>query len=391
MGKAPFYVRPLAKKGKALAKKPKASSGFDYPAQAVGSSKWKGSDGQPVNVFVDPSTGASGQAAAQNVLTQIDTLMAAFDAVFGVQGQGGNVIVCPDFGGAYHYGCDFSNGGDWYESNEGTDVVVGLAVAEIVESYMGLQSKGWNCGGSGGEALSRVLAEIATGGANGAMVDYAAGTSWDGSDWISRDQGTDGDYPSIGCGVLYLWWMISQGFSIQAIVQAGEPDGTLSTNYAALTGKPSTQAFNDFKNAVQKAGGPSSDNPFNAPNPAWPTGPGPSPGPGPIPTPTPTPGPAAAQIVVNQDVAAGSYDLITADQKKAIHGLLDQIAAALPSDSLAVVPVELRAALAARHLSFGTLFTIIAMLIAFIDKGDFSPAALTQLLSAIMGLLGGVA
>lgn len=150
-----------------------------------------------------------------------------------------------------------------------------------------------NCGGSGGEGLSRVLAEIVSGGPNGSLSPFASGPAWDGTDWISKDQGTDSDYPSIGCSVLYLWWMLKT-YTMAQIVQAGEPDGTLASNYAALTGKPKTQAFSDFQAAVAAAGGPTSDNPFGTPTPPWqgvpPTPPPVPPTPPPVP-PTPPPVP----------------------------------------------------------------------------------------------------
>ncbi len=218
------------------------------------------------------------------------------DVVFGVRGQAGNVIVCASpfggvtdgTGGAYHYGCSFgpgqSGGSDWYEdvATGNPDLTFGLVMAEVCESYMGLQGKGWNCGGSGGEGLSRFLAEIVSGGPNGALSAFSSGSSWDGTDWISRDQGTDQDYPSIGCAILYCWWMTKLGFTPAEIVQAGEPDGTLASNYAALTGKPKGQAFADFSRAVGIVGH-ASDNPWNAPTPPYPPiGPPPPPPPPPV-------------------------------------------------------------------------------------------------------------
>jgi hypothetical protein len=263
--------------------KPKLAGGFDFPTQLVGKSIWVGSDGGGVNILYDPATGAAGLAAANDVLAGIDALMTYCDAVFGVKGKSGNVIVCDvgnatdGTGGAYHYGCSFNAdgaGSDWYE-DVSPDVreTFGLVMAEVCESYMGLQAKGWNCGGSGGEGLSRFLAEIVSGGPNGSLGAFSSGSAWDGTDWISRDQGTDQDYPSIGCSILYLWWMTAQGYTVPQLVQAGEPDGTLASNYAALTGKPKTQAFADFKAAVQAVGGPGGfqgDNPWNAPTPPYP-------------------------------------------------------------------------------------------------------------------------
>jgi hypothetical protein len=272
--------------------KPDASTGFDFPTTKLGSSSWLGNDGLPVNILYDPATGANGLACAQNALKGINDLMSYCDAVFGVKGMGGNVIIAAvngatnGTGGAYHYGCSFgAAGGDWYEDvSQDAVETFGLVMAEVCESYMGLQNKGWNCGGSGGEGLSRFLAEIVSGGPNGSLGAFSSGASWDGTDWISRDQGTDQDYPSIGCAVLYCWWMTKLGYTVAQIVGAGEPDGTLASNYAALTGKPATQAFQDFKAAVAAVGGPGGfqgDNPFNAPIPPWPpSAPPPPPPPG---------------------------------------------------------------------------------------------------------------
>jgi hypothetical protein len=251
---------------------PRAAKGLDYPAVEVGRSTWLGVDGNPVVVLVDPSTGQDGAAAGAMILARIDAAMTWCDSIFGVRGLGGNAIVAAvggetdGTGGAYHYGCGFgADGGDWYaDVAPDPEMTLGLMVAEIVESYMGLQSRGWNCGGSGGEALSRVLAECQSGGANGALAEYASGPSYDGSNWIDADQGTDGDYPSIGCGVLYLYWLLSQGYTLAAIAQAGEPGGVLAGNYAALTGRPASEAWPAFSAAVQAIGTVTSDDPWSA-------------------------------------------------------------------------------------------------------------------------------
>jgi hypothetical protein len=264
------------------AKRPvrKAAGQFDYPTTLVGNTQWVGQDGIGVTVYYDPSLGQQGLDLANNILPRLEDLMVYLDTVFGVKGKGGNVIIAPlstghdGSGGAYHYNCAFNvdapGGSDWYEDAAfgNPDLTFGLVMAEVCESYMGLQAKGWNCGGSGGEGLSRFLAEVVTGGASGSMSAYAAGPSWDGTDWISRDQGTDQDYPSIGCSILYVWWMTSLGYTVPQIVQAGEQDGTLSANYAVLTGKPASQAFTDFRVGI--TGTINSDNPYNAQNPPYP-------------------------------------------------------------------------------------------------------------------------
>ncbi len=324
----PVRVNACRARLKAHVSKPKSAGGFDYPTALVGKTTWVGSDGGPVNVYYDPSLGAAGKALAQNILGRMDDLMAYCDWAFGVNGKAGNVIIAALDGatdgsaGAYHMGCSFNSdapGSDWYEdySRGNPDEVFGLVMAEVCESYMGLQGRGINCGGSGGEGVSRFLAEIVSGGPNGALRDYASGPSWNGADWISRDQGTDGDYPSIGCSILYCWWMVSLGYTPAQIIQAGEPGGVLAGNYHKLTGKPAAQAFADFKAAVAKAGGPTSDNPWGVATPPYPQGgtpvPAPKPGPTPVPTPTPvpapTPAPAPAPSPVKQAIDAWFTDM----------------------------------------------------------------------------------
>lgn len=307
-----------------------ARQGFDVPATRLGQSTWLGSDGKPVTVYYDPGV-PSALAAAQHALAGIDALMAYCDWAFGVKGQGGNVLICNvQGGGAYHYGCDFANGGDWYEqAYADARETLGLVMAEVCESYMGFQAKGWNCGGSGGEGLSRYLAEIASGGPGGSLGGFVSGPSWDGTDWISRDQGTDQNYPSIGCAVLYLWWMTKLGYTPAQITQAGEPDGTLASNYAVLTGKPAGQAFADFKAAVQAVGGPGGfqgDNPFNAAVPSYPL-PGPTPPPPPPPPPPPVPGCTKAQIKASVNSAFGKLEAQNPRMRfllKEINVLIDQ-------------------------------------------------------------------
>jgi hypothetical protein len=283
-----------------------------------------------VTVLYDPATGATGLTTALSVLKRVDSLMQFLDEVFGTRGFSGNVIVAPDFGGAYHADCNFNalgSGSDWYISESGQDTTFGLVMAEACESYMGLQNKGWNCGGSGGEGLSRFLAEVATGGATVAMAAYTSGPSWDGLDWITHDQGTDQDYSSIGCSVLYFWWMISQGFTVRQLCQTGAPDGTLASNYALLTKKPAGQAFANFKSAVAAivgSGSMTNDNPWNAATPPFPPA---VPTPTPTPTPTPAPAPApTAGLTLDDAIAAVHegidsirpwYNLLTAEQAEA--------------------------------------------------------------------------
>lgn len=318
-----------------------------FSATLVGNTTWLGSDGGPVGVWYETALGASGLAVAQACLAKMDDLMAYNDAIFGVKGKSGNVIVCSTpfqgatdgSGGAFHYGCAFNAdgaGSDWYECMGPADLVFGLVMAEVCESYMGLQGKKIDCGGSGGEGLSRFLAEIVSGGPGGALAAFASGSAWDGTDWISRDQGTDGDYPSIGCAILYCWWMTHLGYTVAQIVHAGEPDGTLASNYAALTGKPKAQAFADFKAAVAAAGGPTGDNPWNAPTPPWQGVPVPTPVPVPVPTPVPVPAPTTdcvhrMNLWFARVVLANARHHQTVAWVKAVQKAMDEEAAKFPN------------------------------------------------------------
>lgn len=291
---------------------------MSMPMPKAGSSSWLGQDGKPVNV-----SGNNGALVA-DVLTRIDDLMKFNDFMFGVRGYGGNVILTDNGtnGGAFHMGCDFVNGGDWYEAlysppspaGQPGGITFGLVQAEVVESYMGIAFNGGvktiDCGDSFGEALSRYLAMSVTGGTNGSMgtSGFVSATSWDGSNWIDRLSGTDGDYSSTGCGMVYISWMLKQGHTLDKITQAGGP--TCADNYAALTGKPSSHAWPDFQAALSAIGGMGAirnDNPFGAPDPVYPLSTGPtalglsaSPSSGPI--------PLSVSFSVTGNSAGGSLD-----------------------------------------------------------------------------------
>jgi hypothetical protein len=240
---------------------------FDFPAQLVGTSP----DGN-VTVYYDPSLGQPGAELAQQVLAEAGGSYSSSQAFFNIAGQHVNVIIAPldgrtdGSGGAYHYGCNFTAGGDLYCDAAFGNVALanGLVVAELTESFMGTQNKGWDCGASNGEALSRLLAELLSGGRDGALAAYASGPAWEQAgrpNFIDATEPTDQNPVSIGCGMVYLYWMISRKFTASQITQAGCPDGTLASNYLALSGQ--TSAWADFTAAVNGLAGPiASDNPW---------------------------------------------------------------------------------------------------------------------------------
>ncbi len=280
-------------------------SQFDFPVIGAGQTK-----DSRVFLYIEPSTGQQGLAVANAILPQLNDLMASNDANFGIKtNRGGNVILAALQGatdgstGAYHYGCDFATGGDWYADLAfgEPDLTLGLVQAEITESYMGLQNKGWGCGDSNGEALSRFLAEMASGGSMGALYDYTTAPSWAKAgfpNWIDATEPTDGDPISIGCGMVYLYWLVSRGFAVSQIVQAGCPRGTLASNYSILG--QGQNAWGDFMAAVKGLPVITSDNP-------WPVSP--------PPLPTATGGTLTAQDIADLISAQATLTRILAEQK----------------------------------------------------------------------------
>jgi len=243
-----------------------APMGLDYPVTQVGVA---GS----ITVYYDPSLGSQGQALAQQMLNAVSGPYNDMQADFGVAGGATSVVIAPlsgkndGSGGAYHYGCDFTSGGVLYldatfasTTVNPLNLEVALYVAELSEAFMGTQGKGWGCGFSNGEALSRFLAEQET--PDGTLNAFMTGPAWEAAgcpDWISKTENTDRDSVSTGCGMVYLYWMRSLGFTIPQITQAG--GATLAANYKTLTGK--TSAFTDL---IAGLAGVTitSDDPFNS-------------------------------------------------------------------------------------------------------------------------------
>ena len=242
---------------------------FDFPTTLIGATA-----DNKVTLYYDPQLGQQGQTLAEQVFAMVEQTYAHCQAYFGATapGQPVNVIIAPvnhvtdGSVGAYHMGCSFNSGGDLYcDAAFGNPTMAnGLVVAELTESFMGAQNKGWDCGGSNGEALSRLLAELESGGPGGALSGFATGPDWDRAgrpNWIDATESTDQDAISTGCGIVYLYWMMSQGKTAAEITQAGCPDGSLASNYQALTGK--TTAWSDFTTAVNALPhGIDSDNPW---------------------------------------------------------------------------------------------------------------------------------
>jgi hypothetical protein len=223
-----------------------------------------------VTVYVDTTLGAPALQNAQDLVNDADRVVGANDAIFGTTGGAVSVIIfaldgaTDGTGGADHGGCDYSTGNaiEVCASFGNSARVSALFEAELSECSMG----GNLCGVSTGEALSRwCAAQIG----NNALSDFATAPQWsqDGMpNYVDKTDPTDQNADSTGCGMAFLSWMMSQGYSLAKIAQAMVPlgaAGTLAQLYAALTSQPASNAWPAFQSAVKALpNGVTSDDPF---------------------------------------------------------------------------------------------------------------------------------
>ncbi len=225
-----------------------------------------------VTVYVDPTLGAAGLQNAQDLVNDADRVANANDAIFGTTGGAVSVIIfalggaTDGTGGADHGGCDYTTGNaiEVCASFGNSARVSALFEAELSECSMG----GNLCGVSTGEALSRCCAAQI---GNNALSDFVTAPTWaqDGMpDFVDKTDPTDQNADSTGCGMAFLSWMISQGYSLdkiaQALVALGA-GGTLAQLYAKLTSSPGGGAWSAFQAAVKALpNGVISDDPFGS-------------------------------------------------------------------------------------------------------------------------------
>lgn len=122
------------------------------------------------------------------------------------------------------------------------------------------------CGVSTGEAMSRWCAAVTS---NNALSDFATAPTWaqDGMpDFVDHTEPTDQNPDSIGCGMAFLSWLMSEGRTLAAIARAmvslGDA-GTLADLYQQLTGDSAGNAWPAFMAAIESLpGGVTSDDPF---------------------------------------------------------------------------------------------------------------------------------
>lgn len=226
-----------------------------------------------VTVYVDPSLGQPALENAQDLVNDADRVATANDGIFGTTGGPVSVIVfalggaTDGTGGADHLGCDYSTGAAIeVDASFGNSArVSALFEAELSECSM----NGNLCGESTGEALSRWCAMVI---GNNALADFATAPQWvqDGMpDFVDKTDPTDQNADSIGCGMAFLSWLISQGHSLEkiapAMVNLGD-SGTLAQLYAGLTSDAAANAWTNFQNAIRSlpngANSITSDDPF---------------------------------------------------------------------------------------------------------------------------------
>ncbi len=196
----------------------------------------------------------------------------ANDDIFGTTGGNVSVIVfalggaTDGTGGADHMGCDYVNGNaiEVDAAYGNSSRVSALFEAELSECSM----NGNLCGESTGEALSRWCAAVVS---NNALADFATAPAWaqDGMpNYVDQTDNTDQGADSTGCGMAFISWLMSIGYSLNKIapemVTLGD-SGTLAQLYANLTSDSASNAWSKFQSAIHALpNGVTSDDPFSA-------------------------------------------------------------------------------------------------------------------------------
>ncbi len=254
------------------AQSPSATGAPQWPSYTGTSHLVGTSPSGRVTVYVDPSLGARALQNAQDLLGDADRIVTGNDNIFGTAGGNVSVIVfalggaTDGTGGADHMGCDYVNGNaiEADASYGNSSRVSALFEAELSECSM----NGNLCGESTGEALSRWCAAIIS---NNALADFATAPAWaqDGMpNYVDQTDNTDQGADSTGCGMAFISWLMSIGYSLNKIapkmVTLGD-SGTFAQLYANLTSDSASNAWSKFQSAIQALpNGVTSDDPFNA-------------------------------------------------------------------------------------------------------------------------------
>jgi len=221
-------------------------------------------------VFYLSRLGTKGAALAQAILQNCERDYAALQQVLGgitPHRLPFIVQITSDSTGASHSSCmgtDIMVGGN---SGGNVDFIRSLLVAEADEVFMANFGRGWDCGASPGEGLSRVLANDLYKGVEPA--GFISSNVWlnlnPRPNYVDQTDPSDTNYDSIGCAVLFLNWLRFQlNHSWADIVRSG--GATLAETYKQLTGK--TTGWTDFTTFINAHFPPgksyrlNTDNPF---------------------------------------------------------------------------------------------------------------------------------
>ncbi|HYL05724.1 MAG TPA: hypothetical protein VE075_06775 [Thermoanaerobaculia bacterium] len=219
----------------------------------------------------------AGPRLAADLLASCDTDFATLKGWFGVTPGGLPFKVYLESGdfGAYHKDCATTEIHCSTFDGSDRDAVRMLVTAEAVEVFAAALGKGWDCGTSDGEGLSRVLATAIY---KLEIRGRATAPAWlqqvNRPDYVSKSDPSDGNPIALGCATLFLNFLHFQlGHRWQEIIQQGDRDASgklsLATTYQRLTGKDA--AFGPFNAALAQAYPPgrpvfvSSDNVFPLP------------------------------------------------------------------------------------------------------------------------------
>lgn len=219
------------------------------------------------------SLGAVGISIADALLLNCETQYATLSGWFSGIVPAGlpyQVHITDGSTGASHPSCAsplISIGGQSAPANQ-LDFMRNLLFAEVAEVLMHTQKKGWDCGASNGEALSRVLAADLCLGSRPLPLGFVTAPTWlknRAQNWVDNKEYTDQDPIANGCGVLFLNWLrFAQGHPWNQIIDAAAD--TLAKTYTNLTG--SNQAWVTFRTVIDGMFPPNqpvtltTDNPF---------------------------------------------------------------------------------------------------------------------------------
>jgi hypothetical protein len=249
-----------------------ATAGPQWPSFTGKATRVGVSPSGRVTVYVDATLGPPGTKNATDLLADADRIVQANDHFFAATAGSVNVIVfalggqTDGTGGADHMGCDYVTGGNIEVCAAfGASARVGaLFEAELSECNMG----GNLCGVSTGEALSRWCAASVS---NNALADFATAPYWfkhRAPDFVNRTDPSDRNATSVGCGMAFISWLLSQNINLEAIARglvALGSSGTFAQLYGNLTRKAANTAWPTFKAAVGAlSDGVTSDDPFAA-------------------------------------------------------------------------------------------------------------------------------